>query len=59
MLFMTRVYDVVVDPFIAISSDRTQSRWGRRHPWMVGGALVATLGCALLFNLELPPAACR
>ena len=55
MLFMTRVYDVVVDPFIGSWSDRTQSRWGRRHPWMVGGALVATLGCALLFNLhELP-----
>jgi MFS family permease len=25
-------------------SDRTRSRWGRRSPWMVGGALVAGLG---------------
>jgi len=25
-------------------SDRTRSRWGRRSPWMIGGALLAGLG---------------
>ncbi len=52
MLFLTRVYDIVVDPFIGSWSDRTRSPWGRRHPWMLGGAVLAALGCALLFNLH-------
>jgi glycoside/pentoside/hexuronide:cation symporter, GPH family len=52
MLFLTRIYDIVVDPFIGSWSDRTRSPWGRPHPWMLGGAVLAGLGCALLFNLH-------
>lgn len=55
LLFLTRLYDIVVDPFIGSWSDRTESRWGRRHPWMLGGAVIAALGCALLFNLHRLP----
>jgi GPH family glycoside/pentoside/hexuronide:cation symporter len=30
-----RIWDGVNDPLVGALSDRTQSRWGRRYPWMV------------------------
>lgn len=34
------VFDVVTDPVVGVLSDRTRSRWGRRAPWIAGGAVV-------------------
>jgi GPH family glycoside/pentoside/hexuronide:cation symporter len=48
------IIDAFVDPTIGFLSDRTRSRWGRRHPWMYGAALPIMLGWLLLWN---PPAA--
>lgn len=45
--------DAVADPAIGFLSDRTHSRWGRRHPWMYASALPIALGWLLLWN---PPA---
>lgn len=45
--------DAFVDPAIGFLSDRTRSRWGRRHPWMYASALPIGLGWLLLWN---PPA---
>ena len=39
VLLIGRVWDAVNDPVIGWLSDRTQSRWGRRYPWLVLGAL--------------------
>jgi Na+/melibiose symporter-like transporter len=40
MLGAGRVYDVVADIAVAYASDNTQSRFGKRKPWIVcGGAL--------------------
>ncbi|TPG13242.1 MFS transporter [Sphingomonas oligophenolica] len=47
------VLDAFVDPAIGMFSDRTQSRWGRRHPWMYASALPIAIGWLLLWN---PPA---
>lgn len=41
-----------VDPMIGSWSDRTRSRWGRRHPFMFGAILPAAL---LFFALYNPP----
>ncbi|RYD87858.1 MAG: sodium:melibiose symporter, partial [Sphingomonadales bacterium] len=45
--------DAFIDPAIGFLSDKTQSRWGRRHPWMYASALPIALGWLLLWN---PPA---
>lgn len=45
--------DAFIDPAIGFLSDRTRSRWGRRHPWMYAAALPIALGWLLLWN---PPA---
>ncbi len=44
------VIDAFVDPTVGFLSDRTRSRWGRRHPWMYGAALPIMLGWLLLWN---------
>ena len=46
--------DAFVDPVIGNLSDRTRSRFGRRHPWMYGAALPIALTGLLLWN---PPEA--
>jgi glycoside/pentoside/hexuronide:cation symporter, GPH family len=42
--------DAVADPAIGFLSDRTQSRWGRRHPWMYASAIPIAVGWLLLWN---------
>lgn len=44
------IIDAFVDPTVGFLSDRTNTRWGRRHPWMYGAALPIMLGWILLWN---------
>lgn len=44
------VLDAFFDLGIGVASDRTRSRWGRRHPWMYGAALPIAVGWVLLWN---------
>lgn len=44
------VLDAFFDIAIGVASDRTRSRWGRRHPWMYGAALPIALGWVALWN---------
>lgn len=39
VLLIGKISDAINDPIIGVMSDRTQSRWGRRHSWMLMGAL--------------------
>ena len=39
MLFILRIVDAFVDPFVGGLSDRTQTRWGKFRPWVLGTAL--------------------
>ncbi len=47
------VIDAFVDPVIGTLSDRTRTRWGRRHPWLYASALPIALTWLMLWN---PPA---
>ncbi|GMV45648.1 MAG: MFS transporter [Pseudomonadota bacterium] len=42
--------NAVFDPLVGSWSDRTRSRWGRRHPFMFGAILPAALLFCGLFN---------
>ncbi|WP_307849462.1 MFS transporter [Qaidamihabitans albus] len=39
---------LVANPAIGLLSDRTSSRFGRRHPWTVAGALLGACGLGIL-----------
>jgi glycoside/pentoside/hexuronide:cation symporter, GPH family len=39
VLTVGKISDAINDPIVGIMSDRTQSRLGRRYPWMLAGAL--------------------
>jgi MFS family permease len=39
---------VIANPVVGALSDRTTSRWGRRHPWTVAGAISGAAGLAVL-----------
>jgi GPH family glycoside/pentoside/hexuronide:cation symporter len=45
---LNRVFDGVSDPLFGWLSDNTRSRWGRRRPYLLVGAVVAGLGLPLL-----------
>jgi GPH family glycoside/pentoside/hexuronide:cation symporter len=39
ILLIGKIWDAVNDPMVGVLSDRTKSRWGRRLPWMLYGAI--------------------
>ena len=40
VLMIGKIWDAVNDPIVGVLSDRTRSKkWGRRYPWMLGGAI--------------------
>jgi len=47
------VVDAVTDPMVGQWSDRFSSRWGRRHPFMLAGAIPFGVAIVALFS---PPA---
>lgn len=39
ILLIGKIWDAVNDPIVGVLSDRTVSRWGRRLPWLLYGAI--------------------
>jgi GPH family glycoside/pentoside/hexuronide:cation symporter len=54
VLFLSVLWDAISDPLVGTWSDRVNSRWGRRHPFMVAGAIPLGIG---LVGLFAPPQA--
>ncbi|MFC6088356.1 MFS transporter [Saccharothrix lopnurensis] len=42
------VVALLANPLVGLASDRTTSRFGRRHPWTLAGALVGAVGLVVL-----------
>ena len=54
ILFSVRIFDAISDPVIGYLSDRTHTKYGRRRPYIVVGAVFVAMAMYLLFN---PPQA--
>jgi glycoside/pentoside/hexuronide:cation symporter, GPH family len=50
LILGVRLFDAVTDPFIGFISDRTGTRFGRRRPYVAGGAFLLALSIFFLFN---------
>ena len=42
-LLLAKVFDAVSDPVMGYVSDHTRTRWGRRRPWFLAGAIPLSL----------------
>lgn len=51
LVVVSRVYDTILDPIVGVLSDRTETRFGRYRPYLVGGGLLAALSLVMLFNV--------
>jgi GPH family glycoside/pentoside/hexuronide:cation symporter len=47
-VILNRIFDAVSDPLFGWLSDNARTRWGRRRPFMVAGAVFAGLGLPFL-----------
>ncbi len=53
MLLLALLLDAFIDPAVGHFSDRTRSRWGRRHPWLYASAIPIA---GFWLALWMPPA---
>lgn len=51
LIFISKIFDVVTDPLMGWISDRTNTRWGRRRPYLFGSSFLCAASMVLLFNL--------
>lgn len=50
LLLVTKLYDAITDPLMGFITDHTESRWGRRRPWIFIGGVGAACSFIYLFN---------
>ncbi len=49
-LMLGKLFDGASDPIMGYLSDRTKSRWGRRRPWFIAGAIPLTVSFVAMFS---------
>ncbi len=50
MFAFVKIYDGLLDPAIGAWSDNARTRWGRRLPFLLAGAVMMPIGIAMVFN---------
>ena len=51
LFFLPRVFDSVTDPIMGFITDNTRSRWGRRKPYVLIGAVVMGISFVTMWQL--------
>jgi Na+/melibiose symporter-like transporter len=49
ILILSRLFDAIIDPAVGFLSDATRTSWGPRKPWLVLGAVVASISVYALY----------
>jgi len=50
VIFSAAIFDAVTDPLMGFLSDRFQTRWGRRRPWLLVGVPIYAVAVWMLLN---------
>lgn len=50
ILLLALFMDAIIDPMVGYWSDKTHSRWGKRHPWMYGAILPMAFAWIMLWH---------
>ncbi|MBD3307238.1 MFS transporter [candidate division KSB3 bacterium] len=50
LILGVRIFDALTDPLIGLLSDHTSTRFGRRRPYIAGGATLLAIALYLLFH---------
>lgn len=53
VLLVALLLDAIIDPLVGYWSDKTHSKWGKRHPWMYAAILPMVAAWVMLWH---PPA---
>ena len=53
LIGLSKIYDALTDPVMGRITDRTNTRWGKRRPYVFIGTLLCALSFLFLFNLAL------
>lgn len=52
IFFLPKLVDAITDPLMGYISDRTESRWGKRRPYIFIGAIVAGISYIAMWQLS-------
>ncbi len=52
IFFLPKLVDAITDPLMGYISDRTESRWGKRRPYIFIGAIVAGISYMAMWQLS-------
>lgn len=50
LIAISKLYDIIGDVSMGLVSDRTQTRWGRRRPYLILGACLLALSIVAIFS---------
>ncbi|MBB1127934.1 glycoside-pentoside-hexuronide (GPH):cation symporter [Limosilactobacillus balticus] len=50
IIMILRIVELLIDPLIGNAIDRTNTKWGKFKPWVVGGGVISAILLAALFT---------
>ena len=50
IIMILRIVELLIDPLIGNAIDRTNTRWGKFKPWVVGGGIISAVLLAAVFT---------